>query len=222
MSITEANSRLTPLQLGLLVILMAEAREVTNNELKELAGFSLTGADRRALLEQGLIEERKAGRSFAFQLTDKGWHFCKQLHDSEVNVGKSTAARSIFVLLGGVHRSLDRLRLSHADFFKQAADGLPEPRPEQPNVSGDVPADIRAAYRDLVRRPGQWLSLADLRDRLAGLDRVSVDEALVAMAQLADVRIIPVANSKALDSRDRAAALRMGGEDHHALSIGSA
>jgi hypothetical protein len=36
------------------------------------------------------------------------------------------------------------------------------------------------------------------------------------------VRIIPIANSKGLDTRDREAALRMGGEDHHALSIDAA
>jgi hypothetical protein len=36
------------------------------------------------------------------------------------------------------------------------------------------------------------------------------------------VRIIPVANSKALQPRDRAAALRIGEEDNHALWIGPA
>ncbi|MEK8106042.1 hypothetical protein NKG94_14370 [Micromonospora sp. M12] len=37
-----------------------------------------------------------------------------------------------------------------------------------------------------------------------------------------DVRIIPVANTKSLTARDRAAAVRIGNEDNHALAIGPA
>ena len=85
--------------------------------------------------------------------------------------------------------------------------------------AGDVESRIRAVYRDLVRESGQWLGLADLRDRLSGLDPSAVDDTLRAMAQMKGVRIIPIANSKGLDERDREAALRMGGEYHHALSI---
>jgi len=64
--------------------------------------------------------------------------------------------------------------------------------------------------------------LADLRERLGGLDRATVDDALRAMVHRDGVRIIPVANSKALQPRDRAAALRIGEEDNHALWIGPA
>ncbi len=40
---------LNPNQILALVVLMAAAREVNNNELKELAGFSLTGDDNKNL-----------------------------------------------------------------------------------------------------------------------------------------------------------------------------
>jgi len=220
MSKSDAVARLKPKQLGALVILMAEARVVTNDELHEMAGCRLTGKEWTDLRDAGLISDGKNGNLLTFQLTEKGWLFCKRLHEADVNVGNSTAGRSIFVLLGGLHRSLDRLRVSHGDFFKQPGPASTAEDPG-PVVSDDVETSIRAAYRELVRRPGQWIGLADLRDRLTGLDRTSVDDTLVAMAQRDGVRIIPVANVKALDDRDRAAALRMGGENHHALSIAS-
>ena len=218
MSVVDPVARLTPKQLGALIILMAEAREVSNNEMEEIAKFRLVGDDWKKLVARGLIDVRKDGQVLAFQLTESGWRYCKQLHDATVNVGSSTAARSIFVLLGGLHRSLDRLRVSHADFFKQSAEAAPIEDAVE-SSSGDVESRIRAVYQDLVSEPGQWLGLADLRDRLSGLDPSTVNDTLRAMAQMKGVRIIPVANSRALDTRDREAALRMGGEDHNALAI---
>lgn len=212
MPTTDSVPKLNPLQLGALLILMAEAREVTNSELGTLAGFTLTGRERVDLEKRGLVKSRKVGRELAFQLTDQGWRFCKQLHDADVNVGNSRVARSIFVLLGGLHRSLDRLRVSHAEFFKPISEAA---------AGGDgVEALVRAAYDDLADGPGAWVGLADLREHLGDLDRAAVDEALRAMVRQEGVRIIPVANTKALEPRDRAAALRIGGEDNHVLAIG--
>jgi hypothetical protein len=217
MSVVDPVASLTPKQLGALIILMAEARDVSNNEFEEMAKFRLKGDEWKNLVERGLIEMHKDGQVLVFHLTDHGWGFAKQLHDATVNVGSSTAARSIFVLLGGLHRSLDRLRVSHADFFKQSTETPTEDTVEP--SAGDVESRIRSVYRDLVRGPGQWLGLADLRDHLSDLDPSAVSDTLRAMAQMKGVRIIPVENSRALETRDREAALRMGGEDHHALAI---
>jgi len=205
--------RLKPIHLAALVILMAEAREVSNKDFEAMAKFTLTGKDRTDLEDRGLIEHRKVGQVFVFQLTDKGWAFCKQLHAAEVNVDRSTAARSVFVLLDGLRRSLDRLRVSHADFFKQ---------PGEPPVAGstDVEDRIQAAYEALPKAPGGWVGLADLRERLNDLDRTAVDTGLRALLRHDGIRIIPAANTKALKPRDHAAALRIGDEDNHALSIG--
>lgn len=218
MSVVDPAVRLTPKQLGALITLMAEARELSNNDMEEIANFRLKGDEWKTLKDCGLIDVHKIGQVLAFQLTESGWRYCKQLHDAAVNVGNSTAARSIFVLLAGLHRSLDRLRVSHADFFKQSAEAAPIEDAVR-SSSHDVESRIRAVYQDLVREPGQWLGLADLRDHLTGLDPAAVNDTLRAMAQMKGVRIIPIANSKGLNARDRQAALRMGGEEHHALSI---
>jgi hypothetical protein len=206
--------KLTPTQINALVVLMAEARELTNNELKELAGFSLTGSNREKLNGLGLIGSQKSGNMYSHHLTDKGWKMMReQIHHAEPPKAGGSAARSLFTLLANLHRALDRLQTPHGDFFKQTAAPVP---------ADDVEARIRSAYAGLAPAPGTWIGLADLRDRIADLDKRTVDDALRALLTRPGVRIIPVANTKSLTDRDRAAALRIGEEDNHTISIESA
>ncbi|MET8121919.1 hypothetical protein [Micromonospora sp. NPDC005189] len=221
---------LTPNQINALVVLMVEARRLTNVELRELAGFALTGQDNKKLVDLGLVETDKSHRPFAHELTDEGWRVVRQLHTAAPPKQAGSATRSLFTVLSNLHRSLDRLRVSHGEFFKQtdaAAPPASEPGQEAPATAPaaadvDVEGLVRAAYRDLATAPGAWVGLADVRDRLADTDRASLDAVLRAMVGREDVRIIPVANTKSLTPRDRAAAVRIGNEDNHALAIGPA
>ncbi|MBG6066153.1 hypothetical protein [Micromonospora ureilytica] len=234
---------LTPNQINALVVLMVEARRVTNVELKELAGFTLTGKDNTKLVDLGLVDTDKNHRPFAHELTEDGWRVARQLHTSPPPKQGGSTTRSLFVVLSNLHRSLDRLRVSHGDFFKQTGATAPaagESRPDAPAPAtaaaptaaaptaaapvsaAEVEALVRSAYRDLATAPGAWVGLADVRDRLADTDRAALDAALRAMVGREDVRIIPVANTKSLTARDRAAAVRIGNEDNHALAIGPA
>ncbi|WP_444951287.1 hypothetical protein [Micromonospora ureilytica] len=229
---------LTPNQINALVVLMVEARRVTNVELKELAGFTLTGKDNTKLVDLGLVDTDRTHRPFAHELTEEGWRVVRQLHTSPPPKQGGSTTRSLFVVLSNLHRSLDRLRVSHGDFFKQTGATAPaagESRPDAPAPAtaaastaaapvsaAEVEALVRSAYRDLATAPGAWVGLADVRDRLADTDRAALDAALRAMVGREDVRIIPVANTKSLTARDRAAAVRIGNEDNHALAIGPA
>ncbi|MCG5462338.1 hypothetical protein MED01_000439 [Micromonospora sp. MED01] len=231
---------LTPNQINALVVLMVEARRLTNVELKELAGFTLTGKDNTKLVDLGLVDTDRTHRPFAHELTDEGWRVARQLHTAAPPKQGGSTTRSLFVVLSNLHRSLDRLRVSHGDFFKQTEATAPatsEPGHEAPAPTAtattgapaaapvsavEVEALVRSAYRDLATAPGAWVGLADVRDRLADTDRAALDAALRAMVGREDVRIIPVANTKSLTARDRAAAVRIGNEDNHALAIGPA
>jgi hypothetical protein len=217
MSITGAPPKLAPNQILALVVLMVEARTVTNNELQELAGFSLVGEQNSKLERLGLIETDRTHRPYSHTLSEKGWYFVRDLHASEAPKEGKSAIRSLYTVLGNVHRALQRLQMSEADFFKQVtADSLGA----SPNASMvDVELRVRAAYKELSTEPGGWVGLADLREKLSDLDRQDVDDALLKMLPQEGVRIIPVTNSKALKPRDRAAALRIGERDHHTLSI---
>jgi hypothetical protein len=203
-------------EVAALVVLMAEAREVSNNELEELAGFRLTGKERRTLNDLKLVESRKVGGQLAHQLSEHGWRTCRELFTADRPARSGSAGGALYVLLAGLHRSLGRLRLSPAEFFVSRAD---DPAPPEPVPDTDLESRIRVAYRSLVKEPGGWVSLADLRDRLGSSDRAEVDATLRRMDGSPRVHLIPVANLKALTTRDREAAIRMGGEENHALSI---
>ncbi|MDG4780957.1 hypothetical protein O7614_15025 [Micromonospora sp. WMMD961] len=223
---------LTPNQINALVVLMVEARRLSNVELKELAGFTLTGKDNKKLVDLGLVDTDRTHRPFAHELTEQGWRVARQLHTAAPPKAGGSTTRSLFVVLSNLHRSLDRLRISHGDFFKPTEATAPtggEPRREAPAPTAarplsavEVEALVRSTYRELATAPGAWVGLADVRDRLADTDRAALDAALRAMVGREDVRIIPVANTKSLTARDRAAAVRIGNEDNHALAIGSA
>lgn len=234
MSSSEDVPSLTPNQINALVVLMVEARELSNSELRELAGFALTGSDNAALVKHGLVETDRSHRPFSHQLTERGWAVARRLHTVAPPKRGGSASRSLFTLLTNLNRSLDRLRISHGDFFTQTAATAPVvpaatsaagtalASGAEPEGTSDPEDLVRAAYRELAAAPGAWVGLADLRDRLADQERATVDATLRALVRQEGVRIIPVANTKSLTPRDRAAAVRIGDEDNHALSIGPA
>ncbi|SCL22704.1 hypothetical protein GA0074692_1443 [Micromonospora pallida] len=235
MPTADALPQLTPNQINALVVLMAEARELTNTELRELAGFTLTGADNAKLVKLGLVSTDRSQRPFSHELTENGWHVVRRLHIARLPRQCGSATRSLLTLLAGVDRGLDRRRLSQADFFRQDAPGVdadasagehaagPAAAPMVTSGgSGDAQALVRTAYRELAVAPGAWVGLADLRELLDEYDREVVDGALRALLSHGDVRIMSVLDASALTARERAAALLIGDEANHALSIGPA
>ncbi|GIF63049.1 hypothetical protein Ais01nite_10840 [Asanoa ishikariensis] len=218
-----AIPKLSPNQILVLVVLMSEARELNNNELKELAGFPLSGTDNKKLEQTlGLVETDRSHAPYSHQLTDKGWSQVRSLHLMEPPKESRSATRTLLTLLGNINRSLGQLqtthgvKLSHGEFFRR------QPAPAEGGAAEVVDAEsvVRKAYALLAGQPGEWVGLADLRDQLPGLSRADVDGALLALLDQDGVRIIPVANTKALTARDRAAAIDIGGEANHVLSIG--
>ncbi|BCL18083.1 hypothetical protein [Micromonospora sagamiensis] len=254
MPTADALPQLTPNQINALVVLMAEARELTNTELRDLAGFALTGADNAKLVKLGLVSTDRTQRPFSHELTEHGWHVARRLHTARPPRQSGSATRSLLTVLTNLDRGLERLRVSQADFFRQDASGADADSPtgdddttavpatsgtttpngtaaptaaaDEPttveSATGDAQALVRTAYRELAVTPGAWVGLADLRELLDEYDREVVDAALRALVRHDDVRIIPLANSKSLTPRDRAAAVLIGDEENHALSIGPA
>lgn len=86
---------------------------------------------------------------------------------------------------------------------------------------------VRQVYAELRAqndRPDlfEWVSLTRLRAELdaRGMSRAEQDDALRAMMREAeDVNLVPENNQKALTDADRAAAIRLGGQDKHLLAI---
>ena len=115
-----STTRLSLSQIAVLSALMVEARELTNAELAELAGAALTGEDRKRLVTGGLIEERRVGRTYAFQLSAAGWSSCVDMLAAQAR-GKGTAASAVGTLLTGLSRALTARGADARSFFGGAS-----------------------------------------------------------------------------------------------------
>src|SRR4051812_5721561 len=184
---------------------MAAAREVSNAELKEIAGIELTGVPRRRLNELKLVDTRKVGRSLRHLLTDRGWRRCRDELVAPRPPRSGSYGGVLFAGLNGLHR-----------YSEQAG----------PRLAGgftpDVEQMIRGAYRSLARgESAAPVRLSALREQLSEVQDKVLDAELVRMADLAEVHLREEVNQQLLTDEDRRAAIRLGGEDRHNLQIES-
>lgn len=197
-------------QRAAMLALMAQAREVSNTELREITGFVLDGEFRRRLNALDLVASNREKRNqpFTHELTDQGWAWCAKELTEEVPAGAGSAGGALYAVLGGVARFLEDSGLRLHEVFK------PVP------VELELDKRVRFAYETLVPEPRAWVALADLREFLDGQPRAEVDQALRRLSRRPGVNIVPESNQKTLTTRDHDAAIRIGGEDCHLLSIG--
>jgi hypothetical protein len=213
-----ANEQLSIPERAALVALMTFVEEASNSDLDARYGFTIDKKVRKRLEELRYITASQTGprRSYVHELTEDGWRRCR----TELAEGTPKRAPKGYRLLYGVLRSIDiymtKSGLKMADVFllpggHHSVAGPPE--------ALDVEEQIRAGYESLAARPGAWVSLTRLRASLAGLPRQVVDETLLRLDLQPDVYLIAEANQKVLTDADRAAAIRIGGENKHLLSI---
>jgi hypothetical protein len=216
---------LTVRQRAVLFALLGEARQVANPELEQLIGVRLDGAERRDLNDRRLVESTRAGRAFAHELSDAGWRWCaKELAAAPAGRGSSLerAHHRVFAVFA---RYLDAAGLSLADIVRtEAAEAEAEAEAgagagAAGAAEADLTACIEAGYRSLAASSGEFVSLRELRLRLPGRPRPDVDAALAALFTAQRINLIPQSNQRALSDADRDAALRIGGECKHLISI---
>lgn len=197
---------------AVLFALMGEAREVSNSELAQSAGFRLDGRERRRLNDRKLVDSRKVGRAYAHELTDAGWDWCAT-HLSEGPQGKASSMEgALYAVLGGLARYLEYSGQSLADVFQQRD-------PKTPKKPGDIAELIRAAYLRLASEPGKFVKLRELRAELNDVPRSELDPSLEGMYRAQQVNLVPQSNQQALTQADRESAVRIGGEAKHMISI---
>jgi hypothetical protein len=197
---------------AVLFALMGEAREVSNSELAERAGFRLDGKERRRLNDRKLVDSRKVGRAYAHELTDAGWDWCAT-HLSEGPQGKASSMEgALYAVLGGLARYLEYSEQSLADVFQQRDQ-------EAPENPGDITELIRAAYLRLAGEPGKFVKLRELRAELSDVPFSELNPSLEGMYRAQQVNLVPQSNQQALTQADRESALHIGGESKHMISI---
>ncbi len=196
-----------PERAALLALVTFTEEKVTNPDMKARYGFDIDKDARETLETGGFItadrDAERPGRPFVHTLTDKGWNRCEDELSAPVPKGADKAYRILYGVLGLIARHLAASDRRLSDFVS----------------SVDPETRIRAAYRELVDSPGGWVSLRRLRDRLDDLSRRDVDAGLLRLDLHRDVALVPESNQKILTEVDRTAAIRIGGEDKHLLSI---
>ncbi|UJW36005.1 hypothetical protein L3Q67_20730 [Saccharothrix sp. AJ9571] len=203
--------RLRHQQTAVMFTLMVLAREVSNPELNTVVGFTLTGEERRELNDLGYVHSEKSGRSFSHELTDSGWSWCRGelAMKSPPPNSRSSLITGLYVLLGGFDDYMKRQGLQLFELFAPRVELTPD----------GIESRIRDAYRKLARAPRDWVGLVDLRPMLDGAPASEVDAVLKELSRQGRLHLAPESNRKALTDADHEAAIRVGGEDNHLLSI---
>lgn len=94
------------------------------------------------------------------------------------------------------------------------------PAPATPLTQTEIQGRIFDAYH-AISDGKPWVGFADLRDQLRDIPQADLEQAFRTMAGggYDGVLVIPTANKQSLTDRDRAAALRIAGEDNDMLRI---
>ncbi|MEE4021585.1 MarR family transcriptional regulator [Gordonia sp. PKS22-38] len=215
---------LTPSQSAVLFVLMSQARDVPNPELRALAP-ELTKKSRETLNDLGLIDSAKGPRnSFVHTLTDRGWAWCARELTEAPPKGAQPPIRALYAVMAGVGRYLTaedlrlhevfRAEVFRAEVFRAGATPLTEQKAASP-----LEERIRGAYAELAARPGAWVTLSALRAGLDDVDAATLDSALVNLQRAPGVSLIPQEDRALLTDADRAAAVIVGTQACHLFAI---
>ncbi len=195
---------------AVMIALMALNKETRNVELKQRYGLDVRKRAREKLNQEGLVQSRRVpGKGFAHELTDAGWAWVVAQLDAPVPARAGSAGGALYALLNGLRVALDARGMVIQELFAPAA-----PEPARP-----LRDRIRQAYRTLASRPRDWVELRDLRAQLGDWPRRDVDLELTQMFRDKDVNLTLHEGRRRLTQADRDAALRLGVDDMHMISM---
>ena len=195
---------------AVMIALMALNKETRNAELKERYRLDLKKAARDKLNREGLVQSRSLGaKGFAHELTDAGWAWVVAELDAKVPPRAGSPGGALYALLNGLKVALEARGMVIQDLFAPAAAG----------PAGSLRDRIRQAYRNLASRPWDWVELRDLRKQLGDWSRREVDLELTRMFRGKDVNLTLHEDLRRLTEVDRDAALRIGVDDMHLISM---
>ena len=198
---------------AVMIALMALNKETRNAELRGRYGLDLKKAAREKLNREGLLQSRSLGaKGFAHELTDAGWAWVVAELDAQVPPRAGSAGGALYALLNGLKVALDARGMVIQELFDQS-DATASRQP------GALRDRIRQAYRALASQPWDWVELRDLRTQLADWPRPEVDLEIIRMFREKDVNLTLHEDRGRLTQADRDAALRLGVDDMHMISM---
>jgi hypothetical protein len=198
---------------AVMIALMALNKETRNTELKRRYGLDLKKPARDKLNREGLLQSRSLGaKGFAHELTDAGWAWVVAELDAQAPPRAGSAGGALYALLNGLKVALEARGMVIQELFEPIEPTVPRP-------TGSLQDRIRQAYRNLASRPWDWVELRDLRAQLGDCPRREVDLEITRMFREKDVNLTLHEDRGRLTQADRDAALRLGVEDMHLISM---
>ena len=196
---------------AVMIALMALNKETLNSELKRRYGLDVKKRTRVKLNREGLVQSRRltGGKGFAHELTDAGWAWVVAELDAPVPPRAGSGGCALYALLNGLKLALDARGMVIQELFAPAA----------PGPAGSLRDRVRQAYRNLASRPSDWVELRDLRAQLGDWPRREVDLELTRMFRDKDINLTLHEDRGRLTQADRDAALRLGVDDMHLISM---
>ena len=195
---------------AVMIALMALNKEMLNSELKRRYRLDLKKRAREKLNREGLVQSRRLpGKGFAHELTDAGWAWVVAELDAKAPPRAGSAGGALYALLNGLKVALDARGMVIQEMFAPAV----------PGPAGSLRDRIRQVYRSLASRPRDWVELRDLRAQLGDWPRHEVDLELTRMFRDEDVNLTLHEDRGRLTQADRDAALRLGVDDMHLISM---
>src|SRR5262245_10506894 len=162
---------------AILFALMAQGRELSSKELKELYRIELKGASRTKLNRDGLLVSRRQGRGFAHDLTDRGWAWVRKEFTQAPPPGSGSLVAALYAVLAVLAGGLERHELTLADLVDAGTR-----MPTKGNGSASTLVNrIKNAYRQLAKHSQDWVYLSELRPLILGASKAQVDGALKEM-----------------------------------------
>jgi len=182
----------------------------------------LSPAERKPLVEAGLIHLEKRGRANHILLEDKAWDWAVANFDVELS-RSNYAAPVLQVLLTKLGRYLNTHQSSLAEVLTapEIADRFDQPTPENRNIASandlstnDLTPKIRQAYFSIPDgKAGFRVRLHQLRQHLPELSEQQINQTLFAMQSRGEISLRRAEDLQELDASDEAAAIDMGDGD---------
>ncbi|HZU57896.1 MAG TPA: hypothetical protein VFA06_18630 [Actinocrinis sp.] len=209
-------------QLGLadkvaLLSLMSLVHEASNADLHAAYGVTIDRESRSRLEKHGYVTCRRdsgrPGRPYVHELTEQGWRRGREELREAPPEKAGKPYRILYAYLNHMDRLMTRLELGLEDLLTVAGVGDAPQRQ-------DVEQRIRTVYADLAKEPGSPVLLRLLRQHLADISREEVDAALLQLVLMPGVYLEPEPKQSMLSDADWHAAITVGGEARHLLTIG--
>lgn len=204
---------------ALVAMLVADEETMTDPVLHERFSLKI-GPKRQELSRAGFIAvaDKKVKNAYVYSLTAEGrTRALAALAEPAPPGAKGAMAdvRLLYAVSNILHRVIEEHGLDDGKVFKSVGTDVREPKTGQ-----TIEEQVLAAYHVLSKRHGDLVSLVRLRDRLADIKRETLDRTLKAMDRQRVIQLEPDPNRKALPAEAREAAVSIGGDDKHFITIG--